>query len=241
MNAAVFEETVRRHLMSVGYMAWLLLVATLGLFNATFNKPASMWPALVTLLAIITGSALIGPEFSTGTLQLIVTKPIRRSVYLLSRVAGVFAVVCIAAAVGACAEALGRLMLSAGAMPWPRLASALGGALAESVLTIALLTLLGSLTRSYFNVAIYMGTQVVLSIVGAILGIVRVKRSIVGAYLEQHPAIERGLTQIDDVLFPSAPLELHWLWLARVIATAAIALLLACLAFRRREVPYGAD
>lgn len=241
MNAAVFEETVRRHLMSVGYLAFLFLTAIVGLLAANFSKPASMWPTLVGLLAIITGSALIGPEFSTGALQLIVTKPIRRPVYLLSRVAGVFAVVGLTAVVALCAEGLGRLLFSAEAVPWRRIAEAFGGALFESFLAIALLTLLGSLTRAYFSVAIYVSTEVAFSIVESILGVIRVKGNALGVYLDHHPGIERSLAAIDDFLFVTAPQELQWLWVLRVLATVAIALLLACLAFRRREVPYGSD
>jgi hypothetical protein len=233
---------VRRHLASAGYIAFLFLMATVGLLSATFNKPASIWPALVTLLAIVTGSALIGPEFSTGTtLQLIVTKPVRRPVYLLSRVAGVFAIVCAAAAVGLCAEGLGRLARGAAAVPWLRLADSFGGTLIVSLLAIALLTLLGSITRAYFNAAIYVITEVAFSIAESILGVIRVKGHALGAFLESHPAIERGLDAADDFFFASAPENLQWLWVLRVLATVAIALLLACLAFARREVPYGSD
>jgi ABC-type transport system involved in multi-copper enzyme maturation permease subunit len=232
---------VRRHFTSAGYIVFLALMAMVGLFAATFNRPASMWPTLVTLLAIITGSALIGPEFSTGTLQLIVTKPIRRRVYLLSRVAGVFAAVCVAALVGLSSESLARLASGAEAMPWRPLGDAFGGALVASLLAIALLTLLGSVTRAYFNAAIYVTTEVVLSVIESLLGVARVSGRGVGAYLWRHPGIERGLTAVNDFLFAGVPPELQWAWVLRVLATVAIALLLACLAFERREVPYGSD
>jgi ABC-type transport system involved in multi-copper enzyme maturation permease subunit len=241
MNAAVVGETLRRHFMSVAYLAFVVLIALAGLLSSTFNRPASMWPTLVTILAIITGSALIGPEFSVGTLQLIVTKPVRRPVYLLSRAAGVFTAVTIAAVVALGAEALGRMLLRPDAVPWDRIIGAFGGALVESLLSISLLTLLGSLTRAYLNAAIYIGTQVVLGITASLLGVTRVRRSAFGAFLEANPVIERGLARFDDFLFPSAPMALEWMWIARVVATAAIALTLACLAFTRREVPYGAD
>lgn len=241
MNVAVFEETVRRHLTSAGYLVFLFLVATAGLFAAGFNKPASMWPSLVTLLAIITGSALIGPEFLTGTLQLIVTKPVPRPVYVLSRVAGVFAAVCLAAVAGFGAESIVRLASGADAVPWRRLIDAFGGSLLAALLIIAFLTLLGSLTRAYLNVAIYLTIEVALSILESVIGVVRVKGGAVGAYLEAHPGLERGLTAFDDFLFPVAPQQLQWPWILRIVATAAVALLLACLAFQRREVPYGAE
>jgi hypothetical protein len=117
MNTDVVVETVRRHLTSAGYIAYGVLIALTGLLAATFNKPASMWPALVTVLSIITGAAVIGPESSTATLQLIVSRPIRRSVYLISRVTGVLLSVAFAAMVGGASEAIGRLLIGSHEVP----------------------------------------------------------------------------------------------------------------------------
>jgi ABC-type transport system involved in multi-copper enzyme maturation permease subunit len=211
------------------------------LLAAGFAAPGSMWPSLVVLLAIITGSAIIGPEFSTGALQLIVSKPVRRSVYLLSRVTGVFAGVVLAAFVALAAETAGRLLRGDEALPWQRLVTMFGGALATSLLAIAMLTLLGSLTRAYFNVAIYLGAEAALSTMQVVLGTVRIRGQAIGAFLEQHPGIERGLATVDEVLFASVPHDLTGPWLARVVVTVAVALALACAAFERRQVPYGAD
>jgi ABC-type transport system involved in multi-copper enzyme maturation permease subunit len=219
----------------------VIFLGLVGLLAAGFASPGSMWPSLVALLAIITGSAIIGPEFSTGALQLIVSKPIRRSVYLLSRVTGVFASVVLAAFVALAAETAARLLRGDEALPWLRLLTMFGGALATSLLVIAMLTLLGSVTRAYFNVAIYLGAEAALSTMQVVLGTVRIRGQAVGAFLEQHPAIERGLATVDDVLFASVPNELTGPWLLRVVVTVAVALALACAAFERREVPYGAD
>jgi len=232
---------MRRHFSSVGYIAFLILLGLVGFFASGFATPGSMWPSLVALLAIITGSAIIGPELSTGALQLIVSKPIRRSVYLLSRVAGVFASVAVAAVVGLAAEVAGRLLRGGDAVPWPRLLTMIAGALAASLLAIAILTFLGSLTWAYFNAAIYIGTEAVLSVTQAVLGMLRIRGETIGNFLEHHPGIERALAGVDDVLFASVPGELTGRWLARVLATVAVALVLACASFERREVPYGSD
>lgn len=231
---------MRRHVTSVGYVTFVVFVALIGLFASGFAVAGSMWPSLVGLLSIITGSAIIGPEFSTGALQLIVSKPIRRSVYVLSRVTGVFVSVSLAAIAGLGAEVFGRL-LREGTAPWPRLAAVFGGALAVSLLAIALLTFLGSLTRSYFNAAIYIGTEAALNATLVVLGTLRVRGVGFGAFLAHHPSIERGLTTIDDVLFASVPAELTAQFMLRVAITVVVALALACVAFERREVPYGAD
>lgn len=240
MNGTVVAETMRRHFSSIGFIAYVILLGLIGLFASGFATPGSMWPSLVALLSIITGSAIVGPELSTGALQLIVSKPIRRSVYLLSRVAGVFACVAIAAVVGLAAETAGRLLRGDVPLPWPRMTSMFGGALAASLLVIAMLTFLGSLTRSYFNAAIYLGTEAAMSAVQAVLGMLRIRGEGFGAYLAQHRGVERGLAGVDDVLFASVR-ELTVPWLLRVAVTVAVALALACAAFERREVPYGAD
>jgi ABC-type transport system involved in multi-copper enzyme maturation permease subunit len=241
MNRDVVVETVRRHLTSAGYISYCVLLALTGLLAATFHKPATMWPALVTILAIITGAAVIGPEFSTATLQLIVSRPIRRSAYLLSRVTGVLLSVAFAAAVGGTSEALTRLLGASHDVPWSVLAPTLVNGLLVSLQTIALLALLGSVTRSYFNVAIYMGVEVSLSIAQTLLGLVRVNALFSGGLSQNIAHLEKALIALDDLLFPDVPLPAGAGWYLRVAATIAVALTLACLAFERREVPYGGD
>ena len=236
MNAVVFAETVRRHVTSAGFIVYTLLLALVGIFVATFHVPASMWPSLVTLLSIITGSAIIGPEFTTGTLQLIVSKPVARSAYLLGRVAGVFASVGLAAFVALAAEVTTRVILGS-EMPWRRLFDVFAGELIVALLAIALLTLLGSVTVAYFSVAIYVGIQVGFSAAQALLGALQMRN----AFIQQHPEIMQILATADDALFPSAPQMLTSAFVVQSVALAAMALALACLSFRRREVPYGAD
>jgi ABC-type transport system involved in multi-copper enzyme maturation permease subunit len=235
VNAIVIAETVRRHLTSAGYIAFVILLAMTGLFVSNFAVAGTLWPPLVSLLAIITGSAIVGPEFSTGTLQLIVSKPIRRSVYLVSRVAGVFASVALAALVALTVECGARLLFGRVPVPWQRLGEVFAGELFVALLAIALLAFLGSLTRSYFNAAIYVGVQAALGIANALLGVARLSGNAV------VPEVQRVVANVDDVLFTSLPPVLNLAWIGRTLAVAAVALVLGCVAFERREVPYSAD
>jgi ABC-type transport system involved in multi-copper enzyme maturation permease subunit len=228
MNAVVIAETVRRHLISIAYWSFVALLVIVAFGTARFNTPAAMWPSLITLLSIVAGSAPIGPEFSSGTLQLILVKPLTRSAYLLSRVAGVVLVVWLAASVAAGAELLGRALLV------PKLSAAqIGSALvhagAESVLTVSLLTLFGSLTRAYFNAAIIVVLQMALGIGEGV------------AAFAKQPVVARTLSIVTANLFPDAPVSLSGRWILIALSNAAVALVFACLFFRRREVPYGAD
>jgi ABC-type transport system involved in multi-copper enzyme maturation permease subunit len=241
MNVVVIEETVRRHVTNAFYIAYVALAAIVSLGVSSFSRPASMWPSLISALAIVAGSGVIGPEFSSGTLQLVLVKPVNRAVYLLSRVAGVVIAVWIAAGVGALCEVLGRLIWNHATMPWPIIGGALLNAMCDAVLTIALLALLGSLTRAYFNVAIYFALMIGFSAAEFVAGMLRSSGNAIGRFLAAHLEIERALNTIGQNLFPDVTPRLDRNWLLMVLANASVALLLACFAFRRREVPYGAD
>ncbi|HEX6088019.1 MAG TPA: ABC transporter permease subunit [Thermoanaerobaculia bacterium] len=241
MNRVVIVETVRRHVTNVGYLAFVAFLVIVSLGVSVFDRPASGWPTLVTLLALITGAGVIGPEFSSGTLQLILVKPVNRAVYLLSRVAGVVLVVWLAAATAAVCELVGRAIWGKGSLPARQIGEALLNSATDTILVVALLALLGSVTRAYFNIAIYMIGMIGLSLSGVILAFVRQTQNAVGRFLNEHTGIERALAAIERNLFPDPPPRLDAAWTLLVLSNAAIALLLACLAFRRREVPYGAD
>lgn len=235
MNLTVVAETLRRHVTHTGYVIFVVALALIGLAVSNFAQAGAVWPSLVTLLAIVTGSAIVGPEFSTGTLQLIVSKPVRRSVYLVSRIAGVFAAVAIAAVVAAIAESGARLVFGHPPASWQHFAEGFGGELLVAFLAIALLAFLGSLTRAYFNAAIYIGAQAALGIAGAVLGLARLGGN---PYV---PKIQLAVARVDDVLFTALPPVLTAAWIARTVAVAVVAIVLGCAAFERREVPYGAD
>ena len=240
MNRVVVGETLRRHVTHPAFLVYVALLAIVALGVSNFDRPGSAWPSLVALLAIITGCGPIGPELSSGTLQLILVKPVKRWVYLVSRVTGVVIAVWIASIVAAVCELVGRAMWS-DALASETIAIALVNAFADAILTVSLLTLIGSLTRAYFNVAIYLAVQFSFVAAGGIFGLMRTSGNAIGRFLNEHIAIERALIVVDRNLFPEFPPGFYRDWLLMVLSNAAVALVLACLAFRRREVPYGAE
>ena len=229
MSWVVYAETVRRDLTSAWYYTALAIVAITGFGTARFNSPAAAWPALIFMLAIIRGCTPIGPEFSSGTLQLILVKPVNRSAYLLSRVAGVVTSVWIAAIVACVAELAGRAIFGT-PIRFDVFGTALLNVAASSVLAVSLLTFIGSCTRAYFNVAIYFILQVGISVILAL--------TVMG---RNYPLLMRALGVINQNLFPDEPVGLDGHWLLLVCSNAAVALVAACLVFRLREVPYGGD
>ena len=241
MSWTVIAETFRRHVTSGAFLVFAALLAIIALGSSAFDKPASAWPPFIALLAWIIGCGPIGPEFSSGTLQLILVKPITRASYLLSRVAGVVLTVCAAAFVAAALEIAGRAIWGS-SVPFTMIGSVFLNVAAEVILAVSLLTLLGSLTRAYFNIAIYIAAMFGLGILGVVLGFIRQSANAFGRFLSEHPIVERGVSVVEQNLFPDLPARgLDAQWTLMVLSNAAVALVLACLAFRRREVPYGAD
>jgi len=240
MNWTVIAETYRRHLTNGAYLAYGALLGIVALGSSAFDKPASGWPSLVALLALIAGSGPIGPEFSSGTLQLILVKPVNRATYLLSRVAGVVLAVWTAAAAAALFELGGRAIWGH-AVPAAIIGTTLLNVAADTILAVSFLTLLGSLTRAYFNIAIYFVGLIGFSMLTVVLGLIRQSRNAFGRFLSDHPIVERALSVVEQNLFPDLPQRLDAEWTLMVLANSAVALVLACLAFRKREVPYGAD
>jgi len=229
-SRVVIEETIRRHVTHIGYLTYVAFLAILGVGVSQFGPPGGMWPTMVGLLAIITGCGPIGPEFSSGTLQLILVKPINRSTYLLSRVAGVLCVIWLAAIVPFVCEVVGRM--AKGEVPWQAMSATLLNTAALAILTVSLLTLFGSLSRAYLNVAFYMVLQIALSVSPMLLSL---------GGRERFAPIARGIAVIQDNLFPSAMAGFDREWLLLVLSNAAVAVVVACFVFRSREVPYGAD
>lgn len=240
MSGVVIAETVRRHVTSVAYGGLVGLIAIIALGAARFDRPGMGWPSLVALLAFVAGCVPIGPEFSSGTLQLILTKPINRSVYLISRVAGVVCAVWIATLVGFTAELLGRALWMHD-LRLATLSATLLHSAADTILICALLALFGSFTRAYFNIAIYFALMAGISVMQGMLAMIRASRSAVGAWLQQYPIVERTLAIIERNLFPEVLPRFDRDLLLLVLSNAAVALVLACFLFREREVPYGAD
>ena len=241
MNRVVIGETVRRHITNVFFLAFVGFLILVALAVSAFDRPASGWPGLVALLSLITGCGVIGPEFSSGTLQLILVKPVTRAAYLLSRVTGVVLVVWLAALVAAATELVGRALWGHGTLHAKALGAALLNSATDTILAVALLALLGSITRAYFNIAIYIAVLAALNVGQVVLALVRQSHNAVGEYLAQHHGVERAVQIVEANLFPELSPRLSATWSLMVLCNASIALVLACLAFRRREVPYGAD
>jgi ABC-type transport system involved in multi-copper enzyme maturation permease subunit len=245
MSATVVLETLRRHFAHIAYVGAVLAVMVLAASLGAMNAPVTAVYGPFSLFVILAGCQLIGPEFSKGTLQLILSKPIHRSSYLLARVAGVVIALWIAVALTFAADTIAR-SIGGHDFSWIEAGSAAVSAAANALLTCSMLALFGSITRSYLNVAIYLGGKIVISLIaGMFEAIQRATRGVwgtIGGFLRVHPGVIGGVRAVYRNLYPDDPsVAFDRNWLLMVVSNAAVALLLACVLFRRREVPYGAD
>ncbi len=245
MSGTVFVETIRRHLGSIPFIAFLVMISLISAIAGAMGGPAQMWQGFVNLFVIVIACQLIGPEFSSGTLQLILAKPVTRSAYLLARAAGVVAVAWIGVWIPFAFDAGGRLLGQNGTMEWSALASSAVNLSLDAFLICALMALFGSFTRSYLNVAIYFGLEIALALSGSAIESVTRDQfpglHNLASFLRRNDWISRSVRAAMNNLFPSATPQFSRQWALMVVTNGAIALLLACMIFRRREVPYGAD
>src|SRR5438046_2086892 len=116
---------------------------------------------------------------------------------------------------------------------------------AKALLVCALLVFFGSFSRAYFNVAYYFFFQLLLTAAPPSLRALQRQTSgllgWLGSIVRNHPGVIRALILADENLFPSEPQNIDRNWLLLVVSNAVLAIVAACLIFRRREVPYGAD
>jgi ABC-type transport system involved in multi-copper enzyme maturation permease subunit len=241
----VFYETVRRHLANAGFLVLLAAISAVSALVGAFAGPVQIWQGLVKLLAVILACQLIGPEFSSGTLQLILAKPVNRSAYLVGRFFGVVVTIWILMIVPFVVDAGGRAFVSSSEPEWASMIAVTANSMLALVLVAALMAFYGSFTRSYFNVAVYVLVQLLFAtIVGSLTEIQRgliQKLAAMGAYLTAHPAILKTAAFLHEQIDPTPPQEFSLNFAMMIAANSAIAILLGAVIFSRREVPYGAD
>jgi ABC-type transport system involved in multi-copper enzyme maturation permease subunit len=242
MSLVVISETLRRHYTNVAYLVFLGLVGFVALIAGVFRAPASAWQSIVGLAPLVLGAQLIGPELSSGTLQLIIARPITRAAYLLSRVIGVVLAVWLAIALGVVVHLVASLAAQGPSQPTSELLSSAAALGLMAVWYCAFLAFLGSLTRSYQNIAIYFALRIgMVLLVAGLSNYAGMSQSAAAVLLRSHPDWFRWLQKIDDNLFPESGQPLTTPLALMLLSNTFIALWLGCLGFRNREVPYGAD
>jgi ABC-type transport system involved in multi-copper enzyme maturation permease subunit len=238
------SEMVRRFLRqrfnNLGVVIALSALALLAAFQLALSGGGGGLE-VGTLGVFILGAACVSKDSSSGALQMILCRPIRRSDYLLGRFAGILAAyaVFLLAALGL-ALLFSRALPLLGAPPQPLALPSLARSAAGSMLTAigiaAPILLLSTFLPGYGDVLGYILLTPLLSLPS------------LAAQILKAPALEKAGALLRQNLLPSPdwnavlagrnPLgEPTGRWLLAVVAE----ILLAVVLFSRREFAYGQD
>ncbi len=217
----VILETLRRNLRSLYYRAFFgVTIAMAAVLTWAFGSPQSGGFAY---LGMFLAAQILGPEISSGSIQIVLMRPVGRAQYLLGRFIGVFLAAMIlywAASLTALAVAVGR---GGDVVVSDHLVRALSGA-TQIAFIMALLVLFSTFARSYFNVVLLLLYMMLIVPLNAWLGI-------------HAPAISR---MVMKNLFAHISPYAGGDYLL-VLSNTLIVLLLSAVVLSRRQFPYGAD
>ncbi len=174
------------------------------------------------LLAVVIASAgLISGELRSGTILLVVTKPISRAAFILSKVTSQTLVVIASTLLGTLVFGISAHVLF-GSVPLGRLLAAIAAWILIAVVFVCLMVLVGSRMNSSAGAAgIGIGLYAVISVLG------------IWAPLKAHsPA---GLLEAGSIILRGGDALLLWPTVSAVVL-AALALAGAVFSFRHREL-----
>ena len=234
MNATLVLTLVRQRLASPLRMIVLAFVAGFPLLGAVLSPGgdlSSLGDSYVITLVLAAG--LIGQDVASGSLQLVLARPVTRPTYVMSRWAGatLAAIVVVAAQL-----AFAAFVLSArGFPPAPAvLVRVLAQAAVTSAGTAAVLTLASSLATGLGDLALLLAA----SLVGWSLGGIGQMRA--------WPWLARAGQEVLRFTAPRLDLaammagEVSWFDVTSYASTVTICLLLAMVVINRRELSYAA-
>jgi ABC-type transport system involved in multi-copper enzyme maturation permease subunit len=235
VNATLVLTFWRQRLMSPIRMVFLFFIVAFPLL-ATLAVPQTGFAAAgnITGIALVFSIGLIGQDFSSGVLQLLFARPVRRWEYVTSRWLGAGSIV---ALVGIAQGVLIALVMTVrGAAPGAGDTIAFIG---ERVLgglgLAAVFVLLSSLVAGVGDVALWIAGQAILAISAMVaqakgwMAAGRVLGELQGAL---NPGVP--ITQIANGLAPWAPVSAY-------LSTIAVCLTLAVILVNRRELSYASS
>ena len=240
------KEMVRRFLrQKFGSVGMLIALAVLALVTAlqvaAMGDARALGSGFLALLLLAAGS--VSRDASSGALQMILARPIRRVAYLYGRYLGILAAyatyVIVTALLATALAALARRFLATG--PPPGLpASHLALAAVESILGAAffaaIMLFFSTFLRGYADVLAYILLTLLLALPDALAGPLRRPwLSRLGAIARENlmPHVPWGDVLRGENVFRSATGE--------YVLALTLYLVLAAVIFSRREFTYGQD
>ena len=235
MNPTLVLAFIRQRFTSPMRVGLIFLLTVFPLGGVAIIGEISVLSGIAAPLALILAAGAIGQEVSSGTLQLLLARPITRPVYLVSRWLGAtLAAFSIVAVVYALAT---LILLARGMPPAPLVALRL---LLEAICSIAghaaVLVMLSTLAGGLGDLGLYVATFFVTQMISGL------------ALIKRWDWLQRVSAEIQGVLGP----QLSWAWLPQQGApswfaivswasTVTLALAVGIARLNRRELSYGAD
>ena len=246
MNAGVILHTVLGVCRSCGFRLYGVVLLGASVYGGIEPIHEKMWFGYMLIAVIVLGAQLIGPEISSGALQLLMVRPITCSSYLLSRVIGTYCVLIGAFTVCTAVQIVTRLGTEGrSGTPFRLLLVNSAANCLEAMYFVALLALFGALTRKFYNVACF-GAFILAVSQGpaALRDVVQWSGTFrpIGAFVATHPGLVSSFFVLKHEILPTMSGRLlRPALIVTVVSNVALVLFLACLAFRGRELPYGGD
>jgi ABC-type transport system involved in multi-copper enzyme maturation permease subunit len=235
MNATLVTAFLRQRLTSPMRVGLLFLLTAFPLGAAVLTGTLSPLGGIAGPIALVFAAGAVGQEVSSGTLQLLLVRPVSRPSLVVSRwLAATLATTAIVVAL----LVLGTLgMMARGTHPDAldliRMVLEAGCNAAGSAAVILMLsTLVGGLG----DVGLYLGTLFVLQMFSGL------------ASLKHWAWLERACSELQGALMPALPwgwLVFHappsWFAIASWASTVTLALAVGIARLNRRELSYAAD
>lgn len=235
MNRTLVIAFWRQRLMSPFRMVFLLLIVGIPiLITAAMPQVGFSVAGKLTGVALVFAIGLIGQDLSSGVLQLLFARPVRRSEYVMSRW---FAAGSMSALVGiGQAVVIALVMMARGAAPgMADTLTFMGERLFEGFGLAAVFVLLSSLVNGVGDVALWIGVQFACGIGGMI------------AQAKGWTAVARAATEISGSMNPNLPIAqianglAPWAPASAYLSTVTLCLAIAVLVMNRRELSYASS
>lgn len=233
VSVPVMMHFVRQRLRSPGRLALLAFALGSPLLGALV-MPAAGLGALgsIGIAIVVISSGLIGQDVASGTLQLVLARPLTRAAYVTSKW---LAATALAFALFTAQVLIGSALLaSRGHAPALRdMGIHLGQGLFEAAGVAAVFTLLSSLLAGFGDVFLMAVVFTTFTIAGQV------------AMAQRWHVFERVAIEAQRFLWPQLPLagllagEPSWFQITSYLSTVTLALALAIVVLNRKELSYA--
>jgi ABC-type transport system involved in multi-copper enzyme maturation permease subunit len=235
----MIRRFLRQKLGSIGLAIALLLFCLLMAGPLAVSGGMAPTFGVATVVVFLLAAGIVSRDVSGGAVQMILSRPLRRTDYLLGRYVGFLTTLAIvlafAIALGFLLHEAGRLAFGgqAGRYLWTPALIGAGGALLQGALLGAILLFLSTFLPGFSDLLALIAATVALAVLGGIPRFPKLAEAANAARENLYPSVDWGpVFRGEALLSPD---------LGRYMLAVTVYLLLAAWIFSRREFAYGQD